>query len=219
MWSAYKFHMNCKLIFMFQTVISYDWSLHELHMNFIRTQQDIQCIPLFHDLKFHTNYNTATKWISYNFHINSISNEYELHMKYTLNYCEFHIKFLLQVICVKFIWLNPQIRQNYEMDWCHGDAYRTNEFWTSCNACGFIWSVEIPITFQRPLKVPCPALMVGKLSAIRAVQGDCETVYKYPCQKSFTLWYALSYSTSRELCTSSICCALVFTDLTHILQD
>ena len=37
------------------------------------------------------------------------------------------------------------------------------------------WPVGIPI-FQRPLTVPCTALTAGKLPAVSAVQGDCESV-------------------------------------------
>ena len=39
-----------------------------------------------------------------------------------------------------------------------------------------MWPVGIPILFQRPQTIPYTALMAGKLPAIRAVQGDCETV-------------------------------------------
>ena len=47
------------------------------------------------------------------------------------------------------------------------------EFAVSCNA---VW---VDIINGRPLKVPCTALTAGKLPAVSAVQGDCETVYMH----------------------------------------
>ena len=41
---------------------------------------------------------------------------------------------------------------------------------------GLIWPMGIPNVLQRLLTVPCTGLTAGKLPAVRAVQGDCETV-------------------------------------------
>ena len=41
-----------------------------------------------------------------------------------------------------------------------------------------MWPMRIPIVFQKPLTVPCTAPTAGKLPAVRAVQGDCERVYR-----------------------------------------
>ena len=38
------------------------------------------------------------------------------------------------------------------------------------------WLMGIFIIFQRLLTVPCTALTAGNLPAVRAVQGECETV-------------------------------------------
>ena len=46
--------------------------------------------------------------------------------------------------------------------------------------CGVTWTVGISIIFQRPLTVPLHSPDGRQLPAVRAVQGDCGSVYALP---------------------------------------
>ena len=56
--------------------------------------------------------------------------------------------------------------------------------------------MAIPTIFQRPLTVPCTALTAGKLPAVSAVQGDCESVY---LQLPLTTACILSWNINRDV--------------------
>ena len=74
-----------------------------------------------------------------------------------------------------------------------------NVFCKNCN----VFIVGISTIFQRPLTVPLHSPDGRHLPAVRAMQGDCETVYWLHAQISHT---QVNWSSSQNICWKTDAC-------------
>ena len=54
--------------------------------------------------------------------------------------------------------------------------------------CGLTRPVGIPTVFQKPLTVPCTALIANNLPADKTVKGECEAVYRCALLQPTSNW-------------------------------